>query len=214
MTGPRIETDADLAAGARHLCSVEPRFGPAIAAIGPIPLRRREPGFAALLRILVGQQVSVAAADGIWGRVAAAEMTSPARILAADDGELRALGLSRPKIRYARAIAEAVTAGTLCLDSCATAPVEDAMAMLTAVTGIGNWTAEIYLMFCVGHPEVFAPKDLALQEAARLLLDLPERPAPAELAVLAEAWSPWRAVAARVLWAYYHVEKGRAGLGG
>lgn len=205
---------ADLTEAAAHLRAVEPRFVRALDAIDEIPLRRREPGFDALLRILIGQQVSVAAADGIWRRVAEAGATSPAKILASDDEELRALGLSRPKIRYARAMAEAVENGTLCLDSCATLAPEDAMAMLTAIKGIGTWTAEIYLMFCVGHADVFATKDLALQESARLLFDLPARPSHSELATLAENWQPWRAVAARVLWAYYRIAKDREGIAG
>ncbi len=207
-----IETEADLAEGVAHLLAVEPRFGAAIDAIGQPPLRRRAPGFAALLKIIVGQQVSVAAADGIWQRVEQAGATTPDRVLAMTEDDLRACGLSRPKTRYAIAIAQAMRSGTLDLDFCARAPAEDAMTMLTAITGIGTWTAEIYLMFCVGRADIFADKDLALQESARLLLDLSERPTHKQMAEIAAAWSPWRGVAARVLWSYYHVAKGRAGL--
>jgi len=131
-----------------------------------------------------------------------------------DDEALRALGLSRPKVRYARTITAAVESGALDLDACAVLPVEEAMAMLTAVTGIGTWTGELYLMFCVGRADIFADKDLALQESARMLFDLPARPDPKTLSAMAAAWSPWRGVAARVLWDYYRVAKGREGVGG
>ncbi len=207
-----IETVDDLAEGVAHLIAVEPRFAKAVEATGMPPLRRRPQGFGPLLQIIVGQQVSVAAADGIWRRVVEGGADAPERVLAMDDDALRALGLSRPKVRYARAIAEALRDGSLDLDACAAGSVEDAMKMLTAVTGIGTWTAEIYLMFCVGRADIFADKDLALQESARVLFDLVERPDPKTLSAMAEAWSPWRGVAARVLWSYYHVEKGRAGV--
>jgi len=207
-----IEGEDDLAEGVAHLIAVEPRFAKAMEAIGKPPLRRRAPGFASLLQIIVGQQVSVAAADGIWRRVAEGGADTPERVLAMEDEDLRALGLSRPKVRYAKAIAAAMGDGSLDLDACATGEVEDAMRMLTAVTGIGTWTAEIYLMFCVGRADIFADKDLALQESARVLFDLKARPDPRTLSVMAEAWSPWRGVAARVLWSYYRVAKGREGV--
>lgn len=207
-----IETTDDLAEGVAHLVTVEPRFQCIVEECGLPPLRRNEPGFASLLRIIVGQQVSVAAADGIWGRVEAAGATNPARVMSMEDDSLRALGLSRPKIRYARAICDGVTSGALDLNACATLPQEEAMQMLTAITGIGTWTAEIYLMFCIGRADIFAPKDLALQEGARLLLDLPERPDHKTLGGIAENWSPWRGVAARMLWDYYNLMKGREGV--
>ncbi len=209
-----IETMDDIREGVAGLVVLEPRFADAIALAGEPPLRRRPSGFAELLRILVGQQVSVAAADGIWRRVEEGGATTPAAILSMSDEDLRALGLSRPKARYFKTTATAVIDGTLCIDTCASAPVADAVKMLTAVTGIGPWTAEIYLMFCVGRADVFAPKDLALQEATRILFDLPERPTDKQLAMMAEAWSPWRAIAARVLFTYYHAAKGREGVTG
>lgn len=125
-----------------------------------------------------------------------------------DDAALAACGLSRPKIRYARALAEA----DLNYDLLAKQTEDAAIAELTAVTGIGTWTAEIYLMFSVGRADVFAAGDLALQEAARLIFGLPERPAEKDLRALAEDWSPWRSVAARLLWAYYRVAKQREGI--
>jgi len=207
-----IETMDDIAEGVAHLTAVEPRFAHAVELAGLPPLRRREPGFGPLLQIVVGQQVSVAAADGIWRRVVEGGANMQDRVREMSEDDLRALGLSRPKARYARAIADALADGTLDLEFCATGPVDEAMKALTAVKGIGTWTAEIYLMFCVGRADIFADKDLALQESARLLFDLPERPDPKALSAMAENWSPWRGVAARALWSYYHVAKGREGV--
>ena len=208
-----IGTEADLAEGLAHLARVEPRFAHAVAVAGVPPVEAREEGFAALFYILVGQQISVAAANGIWRRIEAAGADDPARVLAMDEEALKGLGLSRPKARYAKAIAGAIQDGSLDLGACARLPVDEAMRMLMAVKGIGTWTAELYLMFCVGRADIFADKDLALQEAARLLFDLDARPTHRELGAMAEAWSPWRGVAARVLWRYYRHAKGRAGVG-
>ena len=126
----------------------------------------------------------------------------------ASDEELRACGLSRQKIRYAKALAEARIDFAALRD----APSEEVIATLTQVSGIGVWTGEICAMFSLGHADVFASGDLALQESARLLFDLPERPKERAMREMAAAWSPWRAVAARLLWAYYHVEKSREGI--
>ena len=203
-----IETEADLAEGAAHLTRVEPRFGRALAETGPLPLRRREAGFASMLGILVAQQLSVAAADGIWRRLEDADLVTEDAILAADQEAMRACGLSRPKCKYAKEIAGAQLDwhGLGALDH------DAAMEQLTAIKGVGRWTAEIYLMFAVGRRDVFAPGDLALQESARLLFDLPERPSIAALDEMSAPWSPWRAVAARLLWSYYRVAKGREGV--
>jgi len=157
---------------------------------------------------IVSQQVSVASASAIWGRLEAAGMITPEAVRRASEEELRALGLSRQKAGYARALAEAGIDFT----ALRAATTEEVVSELTAVKGIGVWTAEIYAMFSLGHADVFAPGDLALQEAARLLYDLPERPKERALRQRAEAWSPWRSVAARTLWAYYHVEKNREGI--
>jgi len=207
VVGRIIETEACVAEGAAWLAGAEPRFAQALALTGPLPLRRRPDGFDQLLSAIVSQQVSVAAARAIWGRMEAAGLTAPAPILAAPDETLRAAGLSRQKIRYARALAEAG------IDYAAlrAAPTDEVVARLVAVPGIGRWTAEIYAMFSLGRADVFAPADLALQEAARVLFALPERPREAALRRMAEAWSPWRAVAARLLWAYYRVDRGREG---
>lgn len=208
MVGRIIETEACVAEGAEWLAQTEPRFAHALELTGPLPLRRRPDGFDQLLGAIVSQQVSVAAARAIWGRMEAAGLTAPAAILGADDEALRAAGLSRQKIRYARALA---TAG---IDYAALreTPTEEVVKRLTEVPGIGVWTAEIYAMFSLGRADVFAPGDLALQESARMLFALPERPKERALREMAAAWSPWRAVAARALWAYYRVAKDREGV--
>jgi len=208
MTGRIIETQADILEGCDFLARAEPRFARALRLAGTPPLRRRDGGFAALLRTICAQQLSVAAAASVWSRLRAAGADDPATLCALSEGDLRACGLSRPKIRYARAIAEAG------LDYAALAllPEEEAIAHLTALPGIGVWTAEIYLMFSVGRADVFAPGDLALQESARLLFDLPARPDEKSLRARAALWSPWRGVAARLLWAYYRTAKQREGI--
>ena len=209
MTERLIETEADVAEGAAWLAAREPRFAEAMALAGPPPLRRREGGLRGLVRIVVGQQLSVAAADGIWRRLDSLGCDTSARLSTHSDVELRECGLSRPKLRTLRAVAAAEPDwGYL-----AAAPPGNAVAALTTYPGVGPWTAEIYLMFCVGRADVFAPADLALQEAARMLFRLDARPGPKALGALAEPWSPWRAVAARILWAYYSAAKGREGIG-
>jgi DNA-3-methyladenine glycosylase II len=205
----RIISSADcLAEGADFLARKDPRFAHALARTGPLPLRRREDGFAALLDAITGQQVSVASARAIWARMQAANLTHRAGIIAASDDELRAVGLSRQKARYARALAAAD------VDFEALRDQSDAQIItrLTAISGIGIWTAEIYAMFALGRADVFAAGDLALQEGARHLFDLPTRPNDRALRAMAQDWQPWRAVAARLLWAYYHVVKTDKGI--
>lgn len=206
--GRIIETPACVAEGAAHLARIEPRFAWALDQTGPLPLRRRADGFEALLSAIVSQQVSVAAARAIWGRLKDARLTGPRKIMWASDDDLRACGLSRQKIRYARALAEA----RINFNALRGVPDEDVVARLVEVPGIGRWTAEIYAMFSLGRADVFAPADLALQEAARILFAQDRRPTERELRAMAEPWAPWRAVAARLLWAYYRVAKDREGI--
>ncbi len=207
-TGYILAGEACMQRGAEELAAREPAFRLVLETCGPPPLRLRPDGFDALLGAIVSQQVSTAAARAIWGRMEGGGLTTPARIALASDEELRAAGLSRQKIRYARALAEAG------VDYAAlrTAPEGDIIATLTAVPGIGRWTAEIYAMFSLGRADVFAPADLALQEGARMLFALPDRPREAALRRMAEAWSPWRTVAAGMLWAYYAQMKSRDGI--
>jgi DNA-3-methyladenine glycosylase II len=208
MVGRIIETEACVAEGAAWLAAREPRFAAALALTGPLPLRRRAGGFGALQDAIVSQQVSVASARAIGGRLAAAGLVTPAAVAAADDAALRACGLSRPKLRYLRALA---TAG-VDYDALARAPEAEVVETLVALPGIGRWTAEIYAMFALGRADAFAAGDLALQEAARVLFALHARPSEGALRAMAEDWSPWRAVAGRALWAYYRVIKTREGV--
>jgi DNA-3-methyladenine glycosylase II len=208
MAGRIIAAEADLAEGTAWLVHREPRFQTALDKAAPLPLRRNVGGFAALLNIVMGQQVSVASAKAIWRRLEAAGLTEAKAIAVAREEDLRACGLSRQKIRYATALAHAG------VDFAAFEHVGDdhVIAALVALPGIGRWTAEVYAMFSLGRADVFAPGDLALQESARLLFDLPDRPTEKALRRMAEDWSPWRSVAARALWAYYRVAKGREGI--
>lgn len=206
--GRIIICDADVAEGAAWLADTCPRMAAALAQTGPLPLRRRADGFAELLSAIVSQQVSVASARAIWARMEGAGMTCPRRVAAASWDDLRALGLSRQKIRYAQALAVAE------IDYAALRSLPDGQVVktLVAVPGIGAWTAEIYAMFSLGRADVFAPGDLALQEAARELYALNARPSEAALRKLSQDWSPWRSVAARLLFAYYRVIKQREGI--
>ena len=204
----RIETDACVAEGAAWLAEADPRFKAALELTGPLPLRRRDDGFPALLGAIVSQQVSVASANAIVARCEAAGLADPATTRAASEEEMRACGLSRQKIRYIKALAEA----RIDFDALRHADTDTVVATLTEVPGIGRWTAEIYAMFSLGHADVFAPNDLALQEGARMLLDLPDRPKEKAMRTIAGDWSPWRAVAARLLWAYYAAMKKREGI--
>ncbi len=206
--GRIIRTPACVEEGAAWLAALDPRFRAALDQTGPLPLRLRKDGFAALLDAIVSQQVSVAAADAIWNRLKAAGLTGPRKIMWASDDDLRACGLSRQKIRYARELASSGIRFKALRD----APTDQVIEELIIVPGIGRWTAEIYAMFSLGRADVFAPGDLALQESARALFELPARPSEKELRQMSEAWSPWRGVAARLLWAYYHVSKNREGI--
>ena len=175
-------------------------------------LRTRDAGFAGLLAIVVGQQVSTASAAAILGRVEAAVRPLAAETFAAiPDDTLRACGLSAMKIRTLRAAAEAARTGTLPFATLPGRPAAEVRALLTAVPGIGPWTAEIFLLFCLGHADAWPAGDLAIQEAVRILLDLPTRPGAADTEAIGARWMPYRGAAAYLLWAYYRQVKGRAG---
>ena len=209
----RIASDTDLEEGMAALSAAHPQWRALIALTGLPPLRRREAGFAELVAIIVGQQLSVESARAILARMHAllGPMT-PERIRLATDDELRLTGLMRPKQRAIRALAEAIVIGGLDLDALEHASPEEVHARLTAIHGIGPWTADIYLLFSLGHGDGFAAGDLAIQEAARHAFSLPARPDAKALAALAEAWRPWRGTAARLLWAYYALIKNRQGI--
>jgi DNA-3-methyladenine glycosylase II len=208
MTGRIIETDACVVEGMNWLASRCPKMKAAYVLTGPLPLRRKPDGFAELLSAIVGQQVSIASAAAIWGRMKDAGMTTPDACRAASEDQLRAIGLSRQKIRYTHELAKA----GIDFDALRHMPTDRVIKTLVAVPGIGPWTAEVYTMFSLGHADVFAPGDLALQEAARILYDLPERPKEKAFRAMAQEWAPWRSVAARLLWAYYRVSKNKDGI--
>ncbi|ACK52033.1 HhH-GPD family protein [Methylocella silvestris BL2] len=208
-----LDSDQALAEGLAELGRLDPVMARLVAEGAQPVLRKREPGFHGLAWIIMGQQLSVASADAIWRRlIDRLGPLTPSVIEAATDEALKACGLSAPKIRTLRAIAEAITSGALPLDELGVMPADAAHAALTAVKGIGPWTADIYLMFCLGHSDAFAAGDLALQAAARLAYGMTARPGAPELVALAEQWRPWRAVAAKVLWAHYRIAKGRPGV--
>lgn len=208
-----IASETDLEEGMAALPLLDPRWATVIARTGLPPLRRREGGFPGLVSIVVAQQLSVASARAVQARVdAALAPLTPERVLSASDEEMRLAGLSRPKQRTLRAVAAAIVEGSLTFETLATAAPEEVHARLCAVSGLGPWTADIYQLFCLGHRDGFAPGDLAIQEAARAAFGLERRPGPKELQALAEAWRPWRGVAARLLWAYYAILKEREGV--
>ena len=202
-----IDTEDDLKAGItalRRKCAIARLMHDAA---GVPPLRRRPAGFEGLGRIVVGQQLSVASAAAIWGRTALLvhPFEAPA-LLATPDDALRAAGLSAGKVRTLRAVASAVQGG-MDLERMTDMSEEDVHAALTSITGIGPWTADIFIMFCLGRADGFAAGDLALQVALQMAADLETRPTAKELALFAERWRPWRSVAAHLLWAYYKVRK-------
>ena len=205
MTGRILETGADLAEGVAWLRAQDPRLAPALEL--PLPLRRRPEGFRELLWAITGQQLSTASAAACWARIEAAGYDQPMTVATATEEALRAAGFSRQKARYARALA----AADLDYDGLRGLADGDVIAALTALPGIGRWTAEIYLAFSLGRADVLPAGDLALQEAARRLFALDTRPTERDLRRIAAVWSPWRGVAARALWAYYRQVTNREG---
>lgn len=198
-----IETKRDITRATKALLAADPRLVPIAEIAGPLPLRRRDGGFEGLAAIITSQQISDKAAAAIWARFrAAVEPFTPEQFIATPEEALRAAGLSRPKIRTLAGIAAAAADG-FDLIAVHDLPAEEAMTTMTALKGIGPWTAEIYLLFCVGHPDIFPAGDLALQSAVQTGLRMRKRPNDKKLRKIAEKWSPWRGVAARLFWAYY-----------
>lgn len=193
--------------GLDALAEIEPAIAQALARVGYPEPRIRERGYVTLLRTIVGQQVSVAAANAIWNKLEAAigAGLAPEAIVAAPDELLRGAGLSRQKIGYARSLAEQVTAGTLDL---ANLPQDDetAIALLTRVKGIGRWSAEIYLLFAEGRPDIWPAGDLAVQIEVGRIMGLAERPSEKETRAIAENWRPYRGAAAIFSWHHYKTE--------
>jgi DNA-3-methyladenine glycosylase II len=208
-----LHTDADLEKALHKLVKADPRLAEVLETAGMPALRRREAGFPGLAAIVCGQQLSTASAAAIRERLFAAfDPFHHDAVRRARATTLARLGLSAPKIKSLKVIATEIAKGRLDLDAIARSDADAAHRALTAVHGIGPWTADIYLLFCLGHADAWPAGDLALQEAARIAFNLKKRPTPKELIVLAERWRPWRGVAAHLFWKYYAVAKRREGI--
>jgi DNA-3-methyladenine glycosylase II len=208
-----LHTDADLQAGLAQLVTADPRLQPVAEKAGAFALRRREAGFPGLCAIVCGQQLSTASAAAIRARLFAAfDPFHHDTVRKAHAAKLKRLGLSAPKIKSIREIGKAVSNGQIDLTAVGNMDADAAHAALTALHGVGPWTADIYLLFCLGHADAFPAGDLAVQESARIAFNLRKRPDAKALTKLAEAWRPWRGVAAHLLWAYYHAVKRREGV--
>ncbi len=198
LTAKQIKTSLDAVA------KLEPNFAAALKMAGYPEPRIRQRGYTTLLRTIVGQQVSVAAANSMWNKLAAklGEDCQPEKLLAQDFDSLRACGLSRQKQGYARSLAELVLSGDLPLDAL---PHDDdaAIAYLTQVKGIGRWSAEIYLLFAEGRPDIWPAGDLAVQEGVKRIMQLPERPAEKATREIADNWRPHRGAMAIFTWHFY-----------
>ena len=203
-----IETREDITLGVNRLVKSCPLMREAHEIAGLPPLRRNENSFKSLSRIITGQLLSVASASAIWARVEQlAQPFDPRAVLSLTDASLKKAGLSNAKIRTIKALATAIVERQFDLNHFATQPDELVREQLMMVHGIGPWTADIYVMFCLGRTDGFAPGDVALANATGLLKKLEKRPTPSQLTLIAQTWSPWRGVAARLLWHYYAVIK-------
>jgi DNA-3-methyladenine glycosylase II len=208
-TSPIIATAADVGRGVEFLLAVEPRFARVVETHGIPPVRRVENNLPSLLNIITEQLISLKAAEAIWRRIdARLHPFEPASILELGHDDLRQLGLSGAKARCFLAISAAVHRGELSFRNLDEMSDQAAYAALVSLPGIGPWTADIYVLAALGRADVCAAGDLALQVAAQDLFALNERPSPKAFMALAEAWRPWRSVAARLLWSHYRGLKG------
>nr|WP_294521460.1 DNA-3-methyladenine glycosylase 2 family protein [uncultured Rhodopila sp.] len=201
---------AEALAAIGTLIAIDPDFAAILERAGPLPWRRRTPGFPGLLQAIVAQMISNQAAAAIWGRLRAIPgALDPASMMELSDDELRAAGLSRPKVIHVRALAAAFLDGTLSADRIEMLDDEAAIVTIGSIKGMGRWTAEIYLLFALGRLDVFPSGDIALAAALADLKALPERPGPKALRELATAWQPVRSLAARLLWHHWRHVTGR-----
>ena len=208
-----LNTQADLEDAIHALVRQDPRLQPVFELTGMPALRQREPGFAGLAAIVTGQQLSTASAAAIWGRLSAAfDPFDHESVRKARADRLGRLGLSAAKIKTLKNIARELTAERLNLDVLANEDADAAHNTLTALPGIGPWTADVYLLFCLGHGDAWPAGDLAVQEAVKIGLGLKTRPTPKQMAPLAEPWRPLRGAAAHLWWSYYRVLKKREGV--
>ncbi|MEW9525642.1 MULTISPECIES: DNA-3-methyladenine glycosylase family protein [Agrobacterium tumefaciens complex] len=206
MTDMKIITGMDdISEGLEHLAHLDPVLSPVIEKAGPLELRIHEPGFAGLAHIVVSQMVSRASANAIWARILAGTggLVTAENYLGASEALRASFGLSRAKATTLEGLARAVTDGQIDLDGVVRKEAGAAFSELVALRGIGPWTAEVYLMFCGGHPDIFPVGDVALRSAVAHALALEVRPEAKWLAERAALWSPWRSVAARLFWGYY-----------
>jgi DNA-3-methyladenine glycosylase II len=204
-------TEARLLEGVAVLTAQDADLAAVVYRWGPPPLWAREPGFPTLIHIILEQQVSLASARAAFDRLLAlATPLTPTRFLELDDATLRTVGFSRQKTGYSRHLAQAIVTGEFDIDGLGTLPDDAARTALVARKGIGPWTADIYLLMCLGRPDVWPVGDLALQVAMQSIKGLAQRPTVVEMEKIGEAWRPWRAVAARLLWHHYLRERGLA----
>jgi len=208
----RLDAPEVLARHLRALLRRDPALRPVARLAGPFEIRLTPAGFSGLARVVCGQQLSVASARAIWGRFAALPgALDPAAYRRLGEEAVRATGFSAGKYRTLKIIAEAIESGDLDLAYAETLTAEEAIAYLTAHRGIGPWTAEIYLMFCAGHPDIFPAGDLALRRAVGHALGMEASPSIAETTVLAAPWAPYRHTAALLFWKYYAAVMRKAG---
>ncbi|WP_117196125.1 DNA-3-methyladenine glycosylase family protein [Rhizobium terrae] len=198
-----IRNQSDIEAGLEALIRLDPRLAAVVEASGPVPLRLNEPGFAGLASIIVSQMVSRASAEAIWKRITAAGPVTAAAYVALDPAVVATFGLSRAKAATLLNLSTAISEGRFDLSSLGELETAEAIKAMTALPGIGPWTAQVYLMFCGGHADVFPAGDVALQAAVGHAFAMESRPSAKNLAGMAEIWKPWRSVAARLFWAYY-----------
>jgi DNA-3-methyladenine glycosylase II len=207
-----LNTQGDLEAAIRAVVAADPRLHPVLERVGMPALRRRPAGFAGLALIVVGQQLSTASAAAIWARLTGAlGSVEPEAVLETADDALGRLGLSRAKIRSLKAIATEIADERLALNQLAGMAADAAHAALTRLPGIGPWTADVYLLFCLGNADAWPAGDLAVQEGVRAGLGLAHRPGTKEMADLAEPWQPFRGAAAHLWWDYYRHTRRREG---
>src|SRR6185312_6072911 len=208
-----LNTQADLEDAIETLVRQDPRLKPILELAGMPSLRRREPGFVGLAHIVCGQQLSTSSASAIWARLTAAfDPFHHDALRRARAGRLGRLGLSAAKIKTLKHVARELAAERLNLDVLAEEDAEAAHHTLTALPGIGPWTADVYLLFCLGHGDAWPAGDLAVQEAIRIGLKLQTRPNPKQMASIAEPWRPWRGAAAHLWWSFYRAMKQREGV--
>ena len=208
-----LNSQADLEDAIRALLQLDPRLQPVFAAAGMPALRRREPGFVGLAHIVCGQQLSTASAAAIWARLSAAfDPFDHEALRRARADRLGRLGLSAAKIKTLKNLARELSAGRLNLDVLADEDADAAHHTLVSLHGIGPWTADVYLLFCLGHGDAWPAGDLAVQEAVKIGLGLKARPTVKEMASIAEPWRPMRGAAAHLWWSYYRAIKKREGV--